>query len=124
MDKLDLPRSIGRMRTKLNTMSGFTAAELKSFTILLSCDLFEEVGVEEDALKIWRSFVEAMRFICKAVVMLEDLEKGQKKLLQFAKDLSQRYGNRSMKPNLHFAFHVVDCILDYGPTYVFQVRKL
>lgn len=120
MDALRLPRSIGRCRTKLATMSDFTAAELKSFTLLsLGCALFEEVKLDEDCRKIWENFAIATRHLSKAVVTLRDLEKGQTYLQKFANGLATRY--RQMKPNVHRAFHIHEHILDYGPVYVYQV---
>lgn len=122
VDRLKLPRSIGRMRTKLKTMSGFTAAELKTFTTVLSSALFHDIGIPPKTLTVWNHFVKATRYLTKAMITNEDLLVGQESLLAFANGLQDLYGEKTMLPNLHFAFHILDCILDYGPVYTFQVH--
>lgn len=119
--KLKLPRSIGRMQNKLSTMSGFTAAELKTFTTVLSSALFEDVEMSTQSLNVWNHFVAATRHLTKAMVTDKDLLVGQSNLHMFAKGFESLYTPSTMKPNLHYAFHILDCILDYGPVYVFQV---
>lgn len=122
MDALKLPRSIGRMRTKLNSMSGFTAAELKTFVTVLSSVLFADVKcLKEEELTMWNHFVDATRHLTKAMVTDEDLVAGQASLLKFAVAMQDMFGYETMKPNLHNAFHILECILDYGPVYVFQL---
>ena len=120
VDKAQVPSDIGKLPGKIDkfTFQGFTADELKNWTILFS--LYALKGIlPDDHLECWRYFVLACRFLCNQCISYADLQTAHEYLLKFCKRCEVLYGKSLITPNMHLHCHLKECVLDFGPIYSF-----
>ena len=118
--QLKLPQHMSSMRGKINTLSGFTADEMKYFVTMLSQHLFEGI-LPDEHYRIWNDWAEGSRAISKNIVTTEDLVKAQKHLVAFLFAWEDMWGPAEHgASNFHYTLHLVSCIQDFGPCSAFQ----
>ena len=119
VDSLKIPVSCGRLPKKIGSgFAEFTAGQWKNWTnILLLYALRDQLPDEH--FKCWEAFVLACRILVEPYISITELSKADLLLLQFCKRLQEIMGPESIKPNMHFQCHLVECVRDYGLTYVF-----
>ncbi|KAJ7673008.1 hypothetical protein DFH06DRAFT_1174028, partial [Mycena polygramma] len=64
-------------------------------------------------------FATALKILVGSSVRLEGLERAKTLLRDYLLNFSKLYGAKELKPNHHWAVHIPDQILDYGPVYGF-----
>ena len=119
VDSMTVPQDIGRIPGKIScSFSGFTADQWKNWTTVYS--LFALKGVLPDRhLECWRYFVLACKSLGKRVLTLDDIELGDRYLMEFCKAFEELYGKDLVTPNMHLHGHLKECLLDYGPFHAF-----
>lgn len=119
VDSMTVPQDIGRIPGKIScSFSGFTADQWKNWTIVYS--LFALKGVLPDNyLECWRHFVLACKSLGKRVLTDNDIELGDRHLMEFCKIFEELYGKELVTPNMHLHGHLKECLLDYGPFHSF-----
>ena len=120
VDNAEVPSDVGKLPGKIDkfTFQGFTADELKNWTILFS--LYALKGVlPKEHLECWRYFVLACRFLCNQCISYSDVDMAHDFLIKFCKRCEILYGTSLITPNMHLHAHLKECILDYGPIYSF-----
>ena len=125
VDNLGAARRHGRMRSKISSMSGFTAEEIKVFTLIYSQIVFKGI-LSDKQYTMWMHWVEACRSIARAVIRESDLEDFQAHLKNFTNaylDLEE-FGSLRWTPNMHFVFHLVEDVRNFGPIYAFHLFAL
>lgn len=119
MKQFVVPNNIGRLPIKIAAgMMNFTANEWKNYTLIYSLILLKGKIPDED-LKCWRYFVQALSYLCNKSLDVKKLESIHETLLRFGETCEKLYGPQFITPNMHLHCHLIDCILDYGPMYVF-----
>ena len=82
--------------------------------------LFALKGIlPEEHLQCWRFFVLACKTLGKRVLTGNDIEIGDKYLMQFCKTFETLYGKDLVTPNMHLHGNLKECLLDYGPFHSF-----
>ena len=119
VDSMTVPQDIGRIPGKISSsFTGFTADQWKNWTLVYS--LFALKGIlPEEHLQCWRFFVLACKTLGKRVLTGNDIEIGDKYLMQFCKTFETLYGKDLVTPNMHLHGHLKECLLDYGPFHSF-----
>ena len=120
VDKASVPSDVGKLPGKIDkfTFQGFTADELKNWTILFS--LYALKGIlPKKHIECWRYFVLACRFLCNTCITNDDLNLAHSYLIKFCKQCELLYGKTFITPNMHLHGHLKECILDFGPIYSF-----
>ena len=119
VDSMTVPQDIGCIPGKIScSFSGFTADQWKNWTKVYS--LFALKGVLPDQhLGCWHYFVLACKSLGKRVLTVDDIELGDRYLMQFCKAFEQLYGKDLVTPNMHLHGHLKECLLDYGPFHAF-----
>ncbi|KAJ7112016.1 hypothetical protein C8R43DRAFT_1040902 [Mycena crocata] len=64
-------------------------------------------------------FATALKILIGSSIAFQGLEKARTLLRDYLLNFSRLYGKDAMKPNHHWAVHVPDQVLDYGPLYSF-----
>ncbi|KAJ7907977.1 hypothetical protein B0H13DRAFT_2499090 [Mycena leptocephala] len=62
-------------------------------------------------------FAIALKILVGSSIRLEGLDRAKQLLQEYLLNFAQLYGRDEMKPNHHWAIHVPDQVLDYGPLY-------
>lgn len=70
-------------------------------------------------MRYWQAFVLASKFLTRPVITALELQKVDLMLLQFCEKFEQLYGKSKIKPNMHLHGHLKECVLHYGPIYIF-----
>lgn len=119
VDSMTVPQDIGRIPGKIScSFSGFTADQWKNWTTVYS--LFSLKGVLPDNhLHCWRHFVLACKSLGKRVLSDNDIELGDRHLMDFCRTFEELYGKNLVTPNMHLHGHLKECLLDYGPFHSF-----
>lgn len=120
VDKAHVPSDVGKLPGKIEkfTFDGFTADELKNWTILFS--IYALKGIIPDAhLENWRYFVLATTYLANQMITESDLKIADDYLIKFCKGCESLYGKDVITPNMHLHCHLMNCTLDYGPIYSF-----
>ena len=55
----------------------------------------------------------------KRVLTVDDIELGDRFLMEFCKAFEELYGKDLVTPNMHLHGHLKECLLDYGPFHAF-----
>ncbi|CAH1232939.1 Hypp536 [Branchiostoma lanceolatum] len=119
VDNVEAPSDIGKIPRKIaSCFGGFTADQLKNWTIIFSVFALKDVIKDED-LECWRKFVLACRLISSRVVTKRSIELACKLLVEFCKKFESLYGADRVTPNMHLHAHLKDCMEDFGPVYSF-----
>ena len=50
---------------------------------------------------------------------MDGLEEAHQCFLKMVKLTEKNYGPEKITPNLHLCLHICECIMDYGPVYLF-----
>ena len=116
---MTVPQDIDRIPGKISSsFTGLTADQWKNWTLVYS--LFALKGIlPEEHLQCWRFFVLACKTLGKRVLTGNDIEIGDKYLMQFCKTFETLYGKDLVTPNMHLHGHLKECLLDYGPFHSF-----
>ena len=119
VDGMTVPQDIGRIPGKIaNSFSGFTADQWKNWTVVYS--LFALIGVlPENHLECWRHFVLACKTLGKKILTDDDIEQGDRHLMEFCHTFEELCGKDLVTPNMHLHGHLKECLLDYGPFHSF-----
>ena len=87
--------------------------------------LFALKGVLPDKhLEYWRYFVLACKSPGKRVLTVDDIELGDRYLMEFCKAFEELYGKDLVTLNMHFRGHLKECLLDYGQFHAFWCFSL
>ena len=82
--------------------------------------LFALKGVLPDQhLECWCFFLLACKSLGKRVLTVDDIELGDRYLMEFCKAFEELYGKDLVTPNIHLHGHLKECLLDYGPFHAF-----
>lgn len=113
------PDDVGRIPGKISSgFSSFTAEQWRNWTLIFSSFALKEF-LPHQHFQCWLLFVKACHTICRRSIQLEQLEVGDKLILEFCCRFEQLYGKRYCNINLHLHTHIVSCIWDHGPVYAF-----
>ena len=125
IDKMGAARRFGRMRSKVSSMSGFTAQEIKVFVLVFSQLALKNV-LSNEQYSMWMHWVEACRSISRAVISEVDITNFQKHLKKFTDAFAglDEFGSKKWVPNMHFVFHLGDDVRNFGPVYAFHLFAL
>ena len=109
VDSMTVPQDIGRIPGKISSsFTGFTADQWKNWTLVYS--LFALKGIlPEEHLQCWRFFVLACKTLGKRVLTGNDIEIGDKYLMQFCKTFETLYGKDLVTLNMHLHGHMKEC---------------
>ena len=66
-----------------------------------------------------RFFVLACKSLGMRVLTVDDIELGDRYLMEFCKAFEELYGKDLVTPNMHLHGHLKECLLDYGPFHAF-----
>ena len=112
-------RSNGRLPLKIESnFAGFTADQWKNWiTIYSSICLKDQLPSEH--LQCWLLYVRACSILLSTAVTKEHVATADAYLTQFCKVFLRLYGGKHCTINMHLHLHLNDCILDYGPVYIF-----
>lgn len=72
-------------------------------------------------LELWHNFVLACSYLCSSVITDAEAMLAHSYLLQFCKGFQGLYGKEMVTPNMHLHTHPLNCVLDFGPVYAFQL---
>lgn len=119
MEKLVLPSDVGRLARKISkSYKSLKADEWKHWTLVYS--MFSLRGILSTShLNIWCLFVNACSIICSRSITVSQVEKAHELLKMFCQLFQKKYGREQCVPNMHYALHLKECILDYGSVYGF-----
>ena len=93
----------------LAAFQAFTADQWKSWTVVYS--LFTLKGVlPEDHPECWRHFVLACNLLGKKILTDDDIELGDRHLMEFRKKFERLYGMDLVTPNMHLHGHLKECL--------------
>lgn len=113
------PEEIGSVPYKIaSAFSSFNGEELKNWILYFSAFCMYS-HLSEDAYSCWMHFVNACCQFSRPVIDMTQVKEGNEALLRFCRSFESLYGSDLVKPNMHFATHIIDCILDFGPIYGF-----
>ncbi len=94
------------------------AYEWRQWTLVYSIPAFYGV-IPDEYLAVWVIFVEACTLISTPVVSKEDALKAKQLFREFGQKFEQKFGMKEVKPNMHFACHIPECMEYYGSVYNF-----
>lgn len=113
------PDDVGRIPSKIaSSFSGFTAEQWRNWILIFSQYSLKEV-LPYQHYKCWHLFVKACYAFCRRSIRLEDVEQGDKFIIEFCNKFQDLYGERHCNINLHLHTHLASCILEFGPVYSF-----
>lgn len=119
IDSIITRQNIGRIPGKIaHSFGGFTADQWQNWTIVYSMYALKDF-LPREHLNCWRLFVKACKLLGKKVVTVDDIEMGDKYLIQFVKNVEQLYGPLAITPNMHPHGHLKECMLAFGPLHGF-----
>ena len=119
VDSMLVPQDIGRIPGKItNSFSGFTADQWQNWVLVYSLYALQGV-LPENHLECWRLFVNACKILNKKCISKEEIEEGDKYLMEFLRNAEVLYGASFITPNMHLHGHIKECLLDYGPFHGF-----
>ena len=119
VDSFVTPPDIERIPLKISSsFSGFTAEQWRNWTLIYS--LFSLKGIlPHQHYNCWLLFVKATSLLCRRVITVEQVNEGDKLLMEFCEAFQNLYGKEHYTINLHLHGHLKQCILDFGPIYSF-----
>ena len=120
VDKASVPSDVGKLPGKIDKFffDGFTADELKNWTLLFS--LYALKGIlPSEHLECWRLFVIACRYLTNHSITIHDLDISHPFLVRFCQRFEVLYGKNMVTINMHLHGHLKECVNDYGPIYSF-----
>ncbi len=94
------------------------AYEWRQWTLVYSVLAFYGV-IPDDYLAIWVIFVQACTLISSPVVSKEDVTEAKRLFREFGRKFERKFGSDEVKPNIHFACHIPECMENYGSMYNF-----
>ena len=113
------PDDIGRIPSKISSsFSGFTAEQWKNWSLIFSLYSLKDF-LSYQHYQCWLLFVKACYKFCRRTIAVEDINVGDKLILDFCKKFQQLYGAKYCNINMHLHTHLASCILDFGPVYTF-----
>ena len=119
LEKISLPRKVGRFRNKLSLVTSWKAAEVKNFTLFLSRWAFEDI-LEKKYYALWCDLVNVTEHLYKGVVSEQDLDYGFTCLVSAQQQFETLFGYEQVKFNQHYAFHMCEDIRMFGCFYVYH----
>lgn len=113
-----LPLDIGRLPSRIDSGSTFTAEQWMNWTLYFSVYCLHGL-LSNDQIECWRHFVLACRRLCKHSVTELDIKTADLLLVRFCKRTKHIYGSSWITPNMHMHCHISDCIHDFEPLHAF-----
>ena len=119
LDLMNPPPKVGRIPRKISAgFASFTADEWKYWILIYS--LHSLYGIIHDShFRCWCIFVDACHLLVLPVISESQIFKAHELLITYFKEFVQLYGPKHCSPNMHMACHIKECMLDYGPLFVF-----
>ena len=94
VDAFVAPDDVGRIPTKISTsFSGFTAEQWRNWTLIFSSYSLKEF-LPYQHYQCWHLFVKACYMFCRRSIKLEDVDLGDKFILEFCQKFVQLYGGQ------------------------------
>ena len=88
---MSVSSDMGRILKKIvSNLSRFTAEQLKNWTIVYSLYALRGL-ISQDEYHCWQAFVLACYFICRRIVLREDIEQADLLLLNFCRHTERLY---------------------------------
>ncbi len=118
------PNDIGRIPNKISSgFSGFPAEQWRNWILIYSLSSLKEV-LPREHYQCWHSFVKACYLLRRRVICQEQLQDADLFLqaFKFIHSFIQFqlvYGKECCTINIHLHGHLVSCMEDYGPVYLF-----
>ncbi len=120
VDSFITPSDVGRIPSKI--ASGFSAEQWRNWTLIYS--LFSLKGVlPHRHYDCWLLFVKAVSLLCRRRITLLALEKGDDLLMEFCETFEKLYGKDKYTINIHLHAHLKECMLDFGPFWLFSFER-
>ncbi|KAG8912907.1 hypothetical protein FRC00_003508 [Tulasnella sp. 408] len=79
----------------------------------------ESPRLKRGEMKLFLKLSAALTVLLARTVRIQDLELAHQRLLEYLQEYAELYGAKAVKPNFHWATHLFEQILDYGPVYGF-----
>ena len=120
MNSFVAPSDSGRQpATNISSgFSGFTAEQWKNWTLYYSLFCLTDI-LPSRHYQCWQLFVKACFLFCRRKITSEEIEEADKVVFEFCTKFVCLYGKEHCTPNIHLHCHLKECIIDYGPVYVF-----
>ena len=119
VDSFVCPNDVGRLPSKISSsFAGFTAQQWKNWTIYFSPYALKGI-LPWSHYDCWLQVVKACFCFCRRTITTNDLEDGDKFLMEFCLRFVQIYGPDKCTMNMHLHGHLSQCVKDFGPVYSF-----
>ncbi|KIO31700.1 hypothetical protein M407DRAFT_19212 [Tulasnella calospora MUT 4182] len=79
----------------------------------------ERARLKHGEMELFLKLSASLTVLLARTVHLQDLQLAHVRLLEYLQGYAEMYGSDAVKPNFHWATHLRDQILDYGPVYGF-----
>ena len=97
-------------------MASMTADQWKNWTCVYSLYALRGL-IPKEHLDCWWLFVQASILLCNLIINPEQINNGDKFLLEFCEAFEKLYGQERCTPNMHLHCHIAECLHDYGPAH-------
>ena len=112
---------IGLIPSKIASgFTSFTAEQWKNWILVYSLCSLKGI-IPHHHYNCWLLFVKAASLLCQCRITLNELQRADELLIEFCSTFEALYGKQYYTINLHLHGHLRDCILDYGPVYLFWI---
>ena len=113
------PDDIGRIPSKIaSSFAGFTAEQWRNWTLIFSLFAVKEY-IPYQHYQCWQLFVKACYAFCRRSIRVEEVNEGDRLIMEFCNKFESLYGAKYCNINIHLHTHLSSCILDFGPVYSF-----
>ena len=111
--------SVRQQETNISSgFSEFTAEQWKNWTLYYSLFCLKDI-LPFRHYQCWQLFVKACFLFWPRKIISEEIEEDDKAVFEFCKNCVCLYGKEHCTPNIPLHCHLKECIIDYGPVYVF-----
>ena len=114
-DQFALSHDIGKIPRKISScFDGFDLDKYRIWILLFHTYVLDDVISKRDK-DCFGKFVLAWQYICKSIILRNDITIDHGLLIHFCKNAEVLYGKEKVTPNIYFHEHLKDCLLDNGP---------
>ena len=117
--KFCTPINVGRLPSNISSMyKGYTANQWSNWITIYSLVVLKGI-LPSEHLRCWLLFVRACCILKSHTLRKQDVITADTYLVQFCRTFQQLYGSEHCTPNMHLHLHLMQCLLDYGPSHAF-----
>ena len=124
VDAFVTPSDVGRIPLKIQSgFSLFTADQWRNWTLLYSLCSLKGI-IPHQHYDCWLLFVKAASLLCRRSISLQELDMADTFLIEFCETFERLYGKEHLTINMHLHGHLKECLLDFGPFWLFSFERL